>query len=673
MFSSAKAIAILLFGCAVCLGQSTLNPSWIYSSYFGGSQSDGITAIARDSAGNVYVTGTSQSPDFPTTAGVYEPNYPGPAGDYAIFVAKFSAEGALVWSTFLGPGTSNFVVSGGIQVDHDQNVYVAGIFPDKGYPTTPGLPRNGDVFFTKLDPSGSQLVYSGKMAINSNQSTPEIVLDSRDNAFVIGSGGAGSCCNNHTGLIGPGGGIGDFWVAEINAAGTGVPWSVAVGGSGLDNANSIAIDSNNKLYIAGYSDSTDFPTTPGALNQPGLGRTFVVKLDPTLPPSQSEVYGALIGDPGNSPNSYIEAESIAVDQAGDAFVGNWTYNIGLFTSKWAFQPKTPVGQPNAYVFELNQAGSALLNGTYLGGGGSDYVGQVSVDTEGNAYVSGFDWSWDFSTTAYGNPPIPFNVETAYYVKLNPAFAAISSVDFGGLQWTQNWSSIPDGAGGLWVSGDVGSNFPTTPNAYQPLYQGNIDGYLFHTNFEGLCAAANNSVNICTVAANGNNTERIEFAAQSGDLETAANISLNIDGMLAYSRHAAQFDTWLPVAPGNHVAKAVALNTNGTSYESQVPFNVTAASTCPLNPVVPSITLCSPLNAAAIQSPTTIVAQANDSAPPTGVRLLVDGKFQANVKGVNGTYTYSLQLSPGVHNVSVDGKDSTKDYVSAGAVFSVVQK
>ena len=671
MFSSARPLALLLLGCSVCLAQGTPNPSWTYSSYFGGSQSDVITASTRDSVGNIYVTGTSSSPDFPTTPGTYEPNYPGPAGDNAIFVAKFTAEGALVWSTFLGPGTSSFTVSGGIQVDASQNVYVSGIFSDRGFPTTPGLPHDGEVFFTKLNSSGSQLVYSGRMAINSNQSTPSIVLDSLGDAFVIGSGPAGSCCNNHTGLIGVGGGVGDFWVAEINATGTGVPWSVAIGGSGSDNANSIAIDSENKLYVAGYSDSTDFPTTPGALNQPGIGRAFVVKLDPALPPAKSEVYGALIGDTISNPNSFLEAESIAVDQSGDAFVGNWTYNPGLYTSEWAFQPKVPAGLPDAYVFELNPAGSGLLNGTYLGGGAQDYVSQVAVDASGNTYVSGFTNSWDFLTTAYGNPTIPFNIQQAYYVKLNPAFAAISSVAFGEINGTETWTSLPDGAGGLWTAGYSGSEFPTTPNAYQPTYQGNYDGILVHTDFEGLCPVAK-GVKICTIAADANNSERIHFMAQSADLEGAANIALNIDGMYTYALHAAQFDTWLPVTPGNHVATVIAQDISGVQQTGRMSFTVAPANTCPLNPAVPSITLCSPLNAAAIKSPVKVVAQADNSAPPASIQLIVDGKLQGSLKGSNGIYTYNLQLSPGVHRVSVQGKDTNNDYVATTAAFTVTQ-
>ena len=177
MFSSAKGllpgfVSLCMLSCALmCSAQSSLPPSWAYSSYFGGSQSDGISATALDASGNVYVAGTTASPNFPTTPGVYEPHYPGPSGSTVVFVAKFSPLGALIWSTFLGPGTTNFAtMRRGIAVDSAQNVYLSGVFESPGFPTTPGLPRDGDVFVSKLNSTGSQLVYSGKMGINSDES-----------------------------------------------------------------------------------------------------------------------------------------------------------------------------------------------------------------------------------------------------------------------------------------------------------------------------------------------------------------------------------------------------------------------------------------------------------------------------------------------------------------------
>jgi hypothetical protein len=342
----------------------------------------------------------------------------------------------------------------------------------------------------------------------------------------------------------------------------------------------------------------------------------------------------------------------------------------LFTSPWAFQAKAPA-TPNAYVFELNRSGSSIVNGTYLGGRRNDYVGQVSVDRDGDTYIAGYTNSWDFRTTAYGTLQAQNSLLEGYYVKLNPQFAAVSSVEFGGtLEGAQGFASVPDGAGGLWVAGYAGSQFPTTANAYQPSYQGKYDGYVLHTDFAGLCGSGDEGVALCGIAADSTLPERLHFTGQASDVERVDSIVLDIDGMPAYGLHAAQFDTWLPVAPGSHVATVVTQDTTGERHQKQQSFSVTASSSCPLNPVSPSLTLCSPLNAAVVDGPLTVQAVANDGIPPTTVQLYVDGKLWTTITGQGGSYIYTLQLTPGIHRVGVRGTDGDGFDVSTTAVARV---
>src|SRR5215471_16865096 len=220
---------VFAFVCSVIASAQNLSPSWEDSTYFGGSGNDVIAAQTTDTSGNIYVTGITTSNNFPTTSGVYEPTYPGPSGSNVIFVSKFGPGGALIWSTFLGPGCFEFLAPSGLAVDASGNVYVSGTFECSGFPTTVNLGTNGSVFVTKLNSSASQLVYSTTLGGNSILGTSEVVLDSTANAFVVGAGDL--CCNSTTGIIGPLGGISDFWIAEINSAGTAIPWSVEIGGS----------------------------------------------------------------------------------------------------------------------------------------------------------------------------------------------------------------------------------------------------------------------------------------------------------------------------------------------------------------------------------------------------------------------------------------------------------
>jgi Beta-propeller repeat len=121
-----------------------------------------------------------------------------------------------------------------------------------------------------------------------------------------------------------------------------------------------------------------------------------MKLDPSKPPTSSMVYSALAGNPCKTTNQFLEGSSIGVDSLGNADVGGWTYNTDLYVSPHAFQ-NAPATTPNAYIFELNPAGSAITNGTYLGGGANDFIKALAVDKLGNVYVSGATYSWDFPT------------------------------------------------------------------------------------------------------------------------------------------------------------------------------------------------------------------------------------------------------------------------------------
>jgi hypothetical protein len=526
------------------------------------------------------------------------------------------------------------------------------------------LGTSGSVFLTKLNSSGSQLVYSTTLGGNSILGTSEVVLDSSANAFVIGAGDI--CCNGSTGIIGPLGGISDFWVAEINSAGNALPWSVEIGGTDDDEAYGLTIDSANKLYLTGYSASQNFPTTSGALVQSGTARAFIMKLDPTKPPTSSIVYSALAGNPGNSSNQFLDGSAIAVDASGNAYVGAWTYNTGLYTSRNAFQP-VPATTPNAYIFELNASGSAIVNGTYLGGGGNDFIKGIAVDNVGDTYVSGSTNSWDFPTTAYGNL-VQYNNGVGFYAKLNPQFAAISASEFG-PNGTGSFGATTDSSGGLWFGGYTVAGFPTTPNAYQANYSGgNDDGFLVHTDFFGLCSPT--TVSICTLAEDASNSELIHFAAQAADVQDAKQILLTLDGQDAYKVNAAQFDTLLPVAPGTHTAIVTFRSVNNKAETAQQSFTVRASSSCPLNAIVPSLTICGPLNAAVIKGSVNITIQANDSAPPKTVSLYVDGQFVAKLSNQNGTYTYTMTLAAGPHNISVRGTDSNRAALRANAVFQV---
>src|SRR5213593_2593929 len=245
-----------------------IDPVLAYSTYLGGSATDIGHGIAVDAAGNAYVTGDANSSDFPTTLGAFQPTGRGPA-----FVTKLNATGsALAYSTYLGNGNGN---ASAIAVDAAGNAYVTGI-AGPNFPTTPGTfqttPGGGlaDAFVTKLDPTGSALVYSTYLGGSSTDDGHGIAVDPNCsvncNAYVTGetasrdfptTPGAAQTTFGGVGLIGF-----DAFVTKLNPTGSALVYSTYLGGSVDDSGFGIAVDAAGNAYVTGLTTSSDFPTTP---------------------------------------------------------------------------------------------------------------------------------------------------------------------------------------------------------------------------------------------------------------------------------------------------------------------------------------------------------------------------------------------------------------------------
>jgi len=275
----------------------------VFSTYLGGSSDDSGMGVAVDADDNAYVTGYTTSPNFPTTAGAFQPN--GVAG---AFVTKLNPNGALVYSTYLGGSGGD--VGSGIAVDASGNAYVTGTANSSDFPTTAGafqVTSGGlrDVFVAKLDPSGSTLVYSTYLGGKDLDSGGAIAIDGQGNAYLTGSSHVSGCyCDANfpttpdafqpqfAGGLGPAGSGFDAFFTKLNPAGSALLYSTYLGGRNNDSGNGIAVDSAGNAYIAGSTNSTNFPTTPEAF-QPNSGGggfqfppwdAFVAKFFDNTPP-----------------------------------------------------------------------------------------------------------------------------------------------------------------------------------------------------------------------------------------------------------------------------------------------------------------------------------------------------------------------------------------------------
>jgi hypothetical protein len=490
-----------------------IDPVLSYSTYLGGSGganywgSDQGRGIAVDSSGNAYVTGFTESTDFPTANPLQATNH----GNYDAFVAKLNAAGdALVYSTYLGG--SSYDQGSGITVDAAGNAYVIGFTQSTDFPTANPLQPNcgacatggNNAFVAKLNPTGSALVYSTYLGGSSYDYGFGIGVDSAGDAYVTGStcstdfptanpfqtSFAGGCADVESNVF-PDGAYselyvdyaGDAFVAKLNPAGSALVYSTYLGGSNSDQSRSVVVDSAGNAYVTGFTYSVDFPTANPF--QPfcvacgtGGSNAFVAKLNPA---GSALVYSTYLG---GSRNDFGNA--IAVDTAGNADVTGSAYSTD-FPAANPLQPNCPpcgVGGSNAFVAKLNPTGSALVYSTYLG---AAYVGielytatgnGIGVDSAGDSYVTGTA-SWGGFPTAnplpssFGGDCPPNGGGDGFLAKLNPAGSAlVYSTCLGGNLGSSGYGIAVNAAGDAYLTGSTyAPNFPTV-NPLE-LYTGGI--------------------------------------------------------------------------------------------------------------------------------------------------------------------------------------------------------
>jgi uncharacterized repeat protein (TIGR01451 family) len=441
-----------------------IDPVLSYSTYLGGTNNDQGLGIAVDSCGNAYVTGfTNSSLDFPTTTGALQTAF---GGSRDAFVTKLNATGsALVYSTYLG-GTDNDE-GHGIAVDAPGNAYVTGFTESANFPVTPLTafqPAKGagvDAFVTKLNPTGSGLVYSTFLGSNNTDQGSSIAVDALGNAYITGFTASATFPTTTGASQTTFGGVEDAFVTKLNAAGSGLSYSTFLGGTPEDRGLGIAVDIGGSAYVTGFTVSSNFPTTGGAFQTTfgGSRDAFVTKLNAA---GSARVYSTYLGGTGID-----EGLGIAVDIGGSAYVTGFTVSSNFPTTGGAFQT-TFGGVEDAFVTKLDAAGSGLSYSTFLGGTPEDRGFGISVDIAGSAYIAGVTASANFPTTA-GAPQTSFGGgEDAFVTKLDAAGSALTySTYLGGGLDDRGLGIIVDGAGNAYVTGVTDSaNFPTSGGAFQ---------------------------------------------------------------------------------------------------------------------------------------------------------------------------------------------------------------
>lgn len=442
-----------------------IDPVLSYSTYLGGSSIDEATSIAIDSSGNAYVTGETLSTNFPVRGSFQSLN----AGNSDAFVFKLDSTGALVYSTYIGGSVSDR--GNGIAVDASGNAYVIGRSNSLNFPTTAGAfqtsYRGGDfdAFIFKLNAQGSALVYSSYIGGTENDSGLSVAVDASGNAHLTGGTRSVDFPTTASAYQPAISGGTDWYVMKLNAAGSAPVYSTFLGGSATDRASGIAVDSSGNAYVAGYSNSTDFPMMNALQSLSGGSYdAVIVKLNA----AGGLIFSTYYGGSGDD-----RANAVALDASGNVYVTGQTASQNLTVTN-AFQSAYGGGASDAFVIKLNSAGTSRVYATYLGGSGDDKGYGIAVDSSGNAFITGQTASTNFPVTNALQPAKGSGgIETdAFVTKLNSNGNALGYSTFlGGALNDTGFAIALNSVSTAFIAGKTDStNFPTL-NPYQSVNSG----------------------------------------------------------------------------------------------------------------------------------------------------------------------------------------------------------
>ncbi|MBV9210763.1 MAG: SBBP repeat-containing protein, partial [Acidobacteria bacterium] len=453
-----------------------IDPVLVYSTYLGGSSTDDGYGVAVDAAGNAYVTGMTNSLNFPVTPGSLKTSLQ-PLSNTNIyysdaFVTKLNPAGtALVYSTYLG-GSAAGEIARGIAVDSQGNAYITGVTGGGAVTsTTNDFPvlnayqsafgGTDDAFVTKLNPTGDALIFSTYLGGNDSDSGQRILVNpTSGESYVVGSAvstnfpttpGAfksAPCpttpCTSYTS---------DAFVTKFSAAGGVAQFSTLLGGDGAEVAYDLALDASANIYLTGTTTSNNFPVTAGAFQMVNGGSdAFVAKMNPQ---GSGLVYATYLGGGPQSDRGF----AIDVDAAGNAYVAGQTQSAGFPTTAGAYDISYNGGE-DAFLTKFNESGTALLFSTFFGGAAEDLVRAVVVNGNGEAFIAGQTKSADFPTRNSLQARQGTDIFLTRFNATGSAFLFSTLLGNGGAR-----DVALDAGGNAYLTGEAIS-IPVTPGAFQ---------------------------------------------------------------------------------------------------------------------------------------------------------------------------------------------------------------
>ncbi len=383
---------------AVCKFDPT-GKNLIYSIMIRGSKTDDCQNISVDNVGRVYITGTTTSDDFPLKNAIYKRNN----GNGDAFVCIIDSKGEnLLFSTFLGGEKSD--VAECIEFDSLGYIYITGQTGSKKFPVSSNAVSrkyNGgdaDGFFSIVDYKNKRLIYSSYLGGRDSDSIHGFYVESPDVLYFAGTTASddypttpnafgkeykGGLWNNQRGFW-------DVYVTKLNIKTNEFIYSTYLGGREWEECFGLSVDEDGHAFVAGKTQSPDFPVTPNAYDRTFNGGEFDIYVTKLSTDGGHLVYSTYIGGSGKE-----ECNGIDIDKNGNAVIIGATCSINYPNTNDAFQKNYKGGEYDGIISILNSSGSRLLYSTFFGGSGTDQLYNVELDENSNLLISGLTLSDNF--------------------------------------------------------------------------------------------------------------------------------------------------------------------------------------------------------------------------------------------------------------------------------------
>lgn len=559
--------------------------------------------------------------------------------------AAVTIDPVLRFASYLTGGGDEDDGGTGIAVDSSNRVVVAGWTCSITFPgeNGPQVPQCVSAFVTKLDFTGSTMVFTAFVPGSVFFDNVPLALDAANNIYIAGSTN-GNTFGDDTFKPTPGafqgtfGGKTDAWVAKLNSSGTKLIYATFLGGSGDETAGGIAVDSGGNAYVTGTTTSKNFPVTAGVFqhdcklkNDGTCASAFVTKLNAD---GSHALFSSYLGGHGTQ-----SGEGIALNSSGNAFVVGGTDAKDFPTTAGSAQP-VPAGGEDAFVAQFSSSGSHLIFSTFLGGSSLDVGNAIALDSAGNTFITGRTESTNLPVKNAFQPGCSGGC--SFISKLNTSGRLVYSTFLGRNGGSGTGIAVTP-AGEAYVTGEPGTTFPITQNAFQrvqgpQLFDNPPGGSIFITKFSS--------------------TGQLIYSSYFGGGLEHSRVALD-KSTNAYLTGLVSFGGTVPETPGAFQEQ------RGAEEDS---FVAKVVALCALSTVNRTVTICSPSSGSTVASPVRIIAGTTDVTPVKLTQIYLDGKkiFEQPLSAIN----VALPIAGGTHRLTVQGLDTASVFFKKSISINV---